>query len=146
MFNILRPRQNGCRFADDTFKRIFLNKNILISIKISLKFVSKGTFTKFFSIGSDNGDNPLSELMMISLLMHICYTRAQWVNHDTILVISHGVYNSHKRQHFIGFPQLGNIPKADFKDHVCQQGLPSIPVWISNTYPVKCVMKLLIHS
>ena len=37
--NTLRPRQNGRRFADDTFKRIFLNENARISIKISLKFV-----------------------------------------------------------------------------------------------------------
>ena len=35
----LRPRQNGRHFPDDTFKRIFLNENISISIKISLKFV-----------------------------------------------------------------------------------------------------------
>ena len=37
--NTLRPRQNGRRFADDTFKRIFLNENVRILIKISLKFV-----------------------------------------------------------------------------------------------------------
>ena len=36
------PRQDGRRFADDTFKRIFLNDNVRISIKISLKFVPKG--------------------------------------------------------------------------------------------------------
>ena len=41
-FNTLRPRQNRRRFADDTFKRIFLNENVRISIKISLKFVPKG--------------------------------------------------------------------------------------------------------
>ena len=41
IFNTLRPRQNGRRFADDTFKRIFLNENVSISIKISLKFVPK---------------------------------------------------------------------------------------------------------
>ena len=35
----LRPRQNGRHFADDTFKRIFLNENIWIPIEISLKFV-----------------------------------------------------------------------------------------------------------
>ena len=29
--NTLRPRQNGRRFADDTFKRIFLNENVRIS-------------------------------------------------------------------------------------------------------------------
>ena len=33
-FNTLRPRQNGRRFADDTFKCIFLNENVRISIKI----------------------------------------------------------------------------------------------------------------
>ena len=42
MVYTLRPRQNGRRFADDTFKRIFLNENVRISIKISLKFVPKG--------------------------------------------------------------------------------------------------------
>ena len=40
--NTLRPRQNGRHFADDTFKHIFLNENVRISIKISLKFVPKG--------------------------------------------------------------------------------------------------------
>ena len=29
-------------FTDNIFKRIFLNKNVRISIKISLKFVPKG--------------------------------------------------------------------------------------------------------
>ena len=38
----LRPRQIGRPFADDIFKCILLNENVLISIKISLKFVSKG--------------------------------------------------------------------------------------------------------
>ena len=41
-FNTLRPRQNGRHFADDTFKRIFLNENVRIPIKISMKFVPKG--------------------------------------------------------------------------------------------------------
>ena len=40
--NTLSPRQNGRHFADDIFKCIFLNKNIWIPIKISLKFVPKG--------------------------------------------------------------------------------------------------------
>ena len=33
--NSLRPRQNGRHFADDTFKRIFLNEIVRISLKIS---------------------------------------------------------------------------------------------------------------
>ena len=35
-------RQNGRHFADNIFKYIFLNENIWIPIKISLKFVPKG--------------------------------------------------------------------------------------------------------
>ena len=37
--NTLRPRQNGRHFADSIFKCIFLNENVSIAIKISLKFV-----------------------------------------------------------------------------------------------------------
>ena len=40
--NTLRPTQNGRHLADDTFKRIFLNENVRISIEISLKFAPKG--------------------------------------------------------------------------------------------------------
>ena len=35
-------QDNGRHFPDDLFKCIFLNENVLISIKISLKFVPKG--------------------------------------------------------------------------------------------------------
>ena len=37
--NTLRLSQNGWHFADDTFKSVFLNKNIWILIKSSLNFV-----------------------------------------------------------------------------------------------------------
>ena len=40
--NTLRPRQDGRHFTDDIFKCIFLNENVSIAIKISLKFVPKG--------------------------------------------------------------------------------------------------------
>ena len=46
MINSLRPRLNR-NFADDIFKHIFLNENILTSIKISLKLVSKGPINAF---------------------------------------------------------------------------------------------------
>ena len=46
LFNTLRPRQNGRHFPDDIFKCIFLNENVWISIKISLKFVSRGPINK----------------------------------------------------------------------------------------------------
>ena len=37
--NTMRLRQNGRQFPDDVLECIFLNENVLISIKISLKFV-----------------------------------------------------------------------------------------------------------
>ena len=40
--NTLRPRENGRHFADDIFKCIFLNENVLIPVKLSLMFVPKG--------------------------------------------------------------------------------------------------------
>ena len=83
-FNTLRPRQNGRRFADDTFKGIFLNENVRISIKISLRFVPKGPINNIPSLVQimawrRSGDKPLSEPVMVSLLTHICVTRPQWV-------------------------------------------------------------------
>ena len=39
--NILTPRQNGRHFPDDVLKWIFLNENVSILLKISLKFVPK---------------------------------------------------------------------------------------------------------
>ena len=83
--NTLRPRQNGRRFADDTFKRIFLNENARISIEVSLRFVPKGPINNIPALVQimawcRSGEKPLSEPMMVSLLTHICVTRLQWVN------------------------------------------------------------------
>ena len=83
--NTLRPRQNGRHLPDDISKRIFLNENARISIKISLKFVPKGPINYNPSLVQImawrwSGDKPLSEPMMVSLLTHICVTRPQWVN------------------------------------------------------------------
>ena len=39
--NTLRARQNGFQFPDDSFNRIFVNANVWILFKISLKFVPK---------------------------------------------------------------------------------------------------------
>ena len=81
--NSLRPRQNGCHFADDTFKRIFLNDNVRISIRISLKFVLYGPIYYIPALVQimawrRPGDKPLSEPMMVWLPTHICVTRPQY--------------------------------------------------------------------
>ena len=83
-FNTLRLRQNGRHFADDNFKCIFFNNNVWISIKISLKFVRKAPINNITTLVQvmawrRPGDKPLFEPMMVSLLMHICVTRPQWV-------------------------------------------------------------------
>ena len=83
--NTLRPRQDGCHFPDDIFRCIFLNENVWISLKISLKFipqVSMNNIPALFQImdGRRSSDKPLSEMMMVILLTHICVTRPQWVN------------------------------------------------------------------
>ena len=84
-FNTLRPRQDGRHLADDIFKYIFLSEIVWFSIKNSLKFVPKGPIDNITALiqimaWRRPGDKPLSELMMVSLLTHICVTRPQWVN------------------------------------------------------------------
>ena len=69
-FNTLRPRQNGRHFPDDIFKCNFLNENIWISIKISLKFVPGGPINNIPALVQimawrRPGDKPLSEPMMV---------------------------------------------------------------------------------
>ena len=82
--NTLRPRQNGRHFADDIFKCIFLNENVWISIKISLKFIPKGPINNIPALVKimawrRPGDKPLSEAMIVNLPTHICVFRPQWV-------------------------------------------------------------------
>ena len=82
--NTLRPRQDGRHFPDDIFKWIFLNGNVWIAIKISLKFVPKGSVNNIPPLVQvmawrRPGDKPLFEPMMVNLLTHMCVTRPQWV-------------------------------------------------------------------
>ena len=85
MINTLRLRQNSRHFSDDTFRCIFLNKNVWISINISPKLVLKGPINNIPALVQimawrRSGDKPLSEPRMVSLLTHICVTRPQWFN------------------------------------------------------------------
>ena len=101
--NTLRPRQNGCHFADDTFDLIFVNENVRISIKFSLKFVPKGPITNIPALVQimawrRPGDKPLSEPVMVSLLTHICVIRPQWVKQNkkiTCMILHDGYLTLH---------------------------------------------------
>ena len=89
--NSLRPRRNRRHFADDPFKRIFLNETLRISIKISLNFVPKGPINNIPALvqimaSRLRGDKPLSGPMSVRLLMHICVTRPQWVKPLHVIV------------------------------------------------------------
>ena len=71
------------------FKCIFLNENVWIPIKISLKFVPKGPINNIpalvqIIVWRRPGDKPLSEPMVVSLTTHKCVTRHQWVNNTDI--------------------------------------------------------------
>ena len=84
MFTGLRLRQNGCHFADNTFKWIFLNENVTILLKIRLKFVPRGPNNNIPALVQkmawhQTGNKPLSGPMLVSLLPHICVTQPQWV-------------------------------------------------------------------
>ena len=85
------PRQNGRHFPEDIFKCIFLNENIWISIKVSLKFVPKGTINNIPALVQKMawrrpGGKPLSEPILVSLLMHICVTWPQGVKGGTVFL------------------------------------------------------------
>ena len=89
--NTLRLRQDGSHFPD-IFKCIFLNENVWISIKFSLKFVPKGPINSIPALVRImawhwSGNKPLSEPMMVGLLTHICVSRPQWVNDIHVLWI-----------------------------------------------------------
>ena len=62
----------------------FLNENVSISIKISLKFILKCPINSIAALVQilawrRLGDKPLSETMLIIFLTHIYVTRPQWV-------------------------------------------------------------------
>ena len=81
----LRLRQDGRHFPDDIFTYIFLNENIWILIKISMKLVPKGPINSIPALAQiiawwRPGDKSLSEPIMVGLLTYICGTQPQWIN------------------------------------------------------------------
>ena len=123
--NTLRPWQNGRHFPDDIFKHIFLNENVWISLKISLKFVPKGPINSILALVQimswrRPGDKPLSEPMMINLLAHICVTGPQWVK---VCQHARGMQIWSQGKKFSGYVPLW---ASDFSVCVCTYFLNSI--------------------
>ena len=157
-FNTLRPRQDGRHFPDDTFKRIFMNENVRISINISLKFVSMSLINNIPALVQlmawhRPGDKPLSEAMMVNSLTHICVTRPQWVNstwdktnqHNTILFLYVErrmvvVTNYTCTDNFSEFPCVWELRYVSKKYHrwilrILQSFRPS------SNYPILCMLQ-----
>ena len=83
LHRFIEAETNGRHFADDIFKCIFLNENVLIPIKISMKFVPKSSIENIPAMVQimawrRPGDKPLFEPMTVNLPTHICVTRPQW--------------------------------------------------------------------
>ena len=81
--NTLRPIQDAQLFADDIFKCIFLNENIIILSKNSLKFVPKVPINNILALVQimawrRPGYRPSSEPMMVRLPTQKCVRRHQW--------------------------------------------------------------------
>ena len=84
------------------FTCIFLNENVLITIKISLKFVPTSPINNIPALVQilawrRPGDNPLSEPMMVWLLTRICVTGPQWVNTRGKISAGHFLRDCHMR-------------------------------------------------
>ena len=73
--NTLGPRLNGRHFPDDIFKGTFLNDNVYISIKISLKFVSNGPINNIPALVQTS--HYLNQCWLV--YWRICVTRPNWV-------------------------------------------------------------------
>ena len=122
-YNTLRPRQNGCHFADDIFKGIFLNENALMSIKISLTFVPKGPINNIPSLVQimawrRPGDKPLSEPVMVGLLTHICVTRPQWVKRTDTYNVTKTFERISKIFNAISTECINGVKEIYFRYHI----------------------------
>ena len=78
-FITLRPRHNGYHFPKNIFRCIFLNEYVWILVKIPNCPINNIATLVLIMAWHQSGDMPLSEPMMVRLLMHICITLSQSV-------------------------------------------------------------------
>ena len=132
----LTQRQNGRYFVDAIFKCTFVNENVWIPIKISLKVVPKGPINNTPALVQimswrHAGDKPLSEPMMISLPTHICVTRPQWVI-ECIMCSDH--LDRNKTDWLARKLKYWNIHIGSKSSSKCNSRWSGIPVSMNNTY------------
>ena len=86
----LRPRQNGRHFPEEILKCIFLNENIQILIKISLRFVPMGPINNIQIIGSDVGLAPVRQQAIIWTNDGLGWWGIYGSGHETVAVLLPG--------------------------------------------------------
>ena len=101
--NTLRPRQDGRHFPNDIFKCIFLNENVHISIRISLKFVPRGPVNKipalvhylnqswlvYWRIYASLGLNELNSFVCFAIGRFQAPVTLQWCHNERDSVSNH---------------------------------------------------------
>ena len=117
-------------FSRRQFEMDFWNENAWISIKISLKFVPGGPMNTFQSlvqilVWRRPGDKPLSEPMMVSLMMHICITLLQWVNAKSH---SFETLQDFQVRYLIDSWIDGLVADSIYRCHVTSIGIPIIKI------------------
>ena len=85
--NTLRPRRDDGHFSEDIFKYVFVNDYVLISNKISLKFVPRVPNNNIPALVQimawhQPDQKPSSEPMMLILLTPLCVALPQWSKHS----------------------------------------------------------------
>ena len=126
--NILRAR-NIRHFADDIFRFIFLNYSVLISIKISHRFIPRSPINNTPALVQivawpRTGHKPLFERMMIILLTYICVTLPQWVKTWWWICLKLAIYINHCHLRVIVWTQIfteriNPVPWTDFHCLLC---------------------------
>ena len=92
--NTLRPRQNGCHLISrHHFEIDFLELEYMNFDWNFIEICSRGPVNNISALVPIMawcwpGSKPLSEPMMVSLLMHICVTLPQWVNAEQVKTIN----------------------------------------------------------
>ena len=113
----VRPRRKLPPFRRQHFQMHFLeSKCIKISINTSLKFVPRSPINKIPAMVGimawrRAGDKPLSELMMVSLLTHICVTQPQCVKQNVC-------FNTGSPVNTVNYPFRCKDPRGDFRWHL----------------------------
>ena len=141
----------------------FLNENVWILIKISLKFVPTGPINNIPALVQimawrRPGAKPLCEPMMVSLPMHICITQPHWLDEyqdPTCSGINKCINDSMMQSlhDMVKFPQnthnkhpIASMPRQDFWGSMYYLCSPLWFLWCKGKKEFEVSQQLLQHQ